>query len=252
MGRLLRPWLRFTQRGRAGGHSPIGGTGRYAARSGLYRQGHGRPDRRYRATAFRRRADFVCAYRRGAGAVCLSSRRVTRDKLKTPCTGGRLQCADVAAKCHLRRRREPLPPGRHKRLGVMMSGAIGNNLDQSSASTIEVRQLVKSFNGQRVLNGIDLSVNRGDVLAIVGPSGSGKTTLLRSINLLEEPDSGTIQVGSILIDGARPLSAQKRQIRALRQQVGFVFQSFNLFPHRTVLENIIEGPVIVKGESRAE
>ncbi|HEY0209177.1 L-cystine ABC transporter ATP-binding protein TcyN [Acerihabitans sp.] len=119
-------------------------------------------------------------------------------------------------------------------------------------STIEVKQLVKTFNGQRVLNGIDLSVNTGDVLAIVGPSGSGKTTLLRSINLLEEPDSGTIQVGSIVIDGARPLSAQKRQIRALRQQVGFVFQSFNLFPHRTVLENIIEGPVIVKGEPRAE
>jgi len=133
-----------------------------------------------------------------------------------------------------------------------MSSANGGNLDPIPASTIEVRQLVKSFNGQQVLSGIDLSVNRGDVLAIVGPSGSGKTTLLRSINLLEEPDSGTIQVGSIIIDGARPLSAQKSQIRALRQQVGFVFQSFNLFPHRTVLENIIEGPVIVKGESRAE
>jgi len=119
-------------------------------------------------------------------------------------------------------------------------------------STIEVRQLVKTFNGHRVLNGIDLSVETGDVLAIVGPSGSGKTTLLRSINLLEEPDSGTIKVGSVLIDGARPLSAQKKQIRALRQQVGFVFQNFNLFPHRSVLENIIEGPVIVKGEPREE
>ncbi|QWA12636.1 L-cystine ABC transporter ATP-binding protein YecC [Sodalis ligni] len=119
-------------------------------------------------------------------------------------------------------------------------------------STIEVRQLVKTFNGHRVLNGIDLSVETGDVLAIVGPSGSGKTTMLRSINLLEEPDSGTIKVGSVLIDGARPLSAQKRQIRALRQQVGFVFQNFNLFPHRSVLENIIEGPVVVKGEPREE
>src|SRR5471030_2305028 len=119
-------------------------------------------------------------------------------------------------------------------------------------STIDVKQLTKAFNGQTVLHGIDLQVNAGEVVAIIGPSGSGKTTLLRSINLLEEPDSGTIQVGSIIIDGARPLSAQKSQIRALRQQVGFVFQSFNLFPHRTVLENIIEGPVIVKGESRAE
>ncbi|XBS71011.1 L-cystine ABC transporter ATP-binding protein TcyN [Acerihabitans sp. KWT182] len=119
-------------------------------------------------------------------------------------------------------------------------------------STIEVRQLVKTFNGHRVLNGIDLTVESGDVLAIVGPSGSGKTTMLRSINLLEEPDSGTIKVGTVLVDGARSLTAQKKQIRALRQQVGFVFQNFNLFPHRTVLENIIEGPVVVKGEPRDE
>lgn len=119
-------------------------------------------------------------------------------------------------------------------------------------SAIEIRNLVKSFNGNPVLNGIDLSVETGEVLAIVGPSGSGKTTLLRSINLLELPDSGSIQVGNIQIDAGRSLSGQKRQVRELRQQVGFVFQNFNLFPHRTVLENIIEGPVIVKGEPRAE
>ena len=118
-------------------------------------------------------------------------------------------------------------------------------------SAIEVRQLVKKFKGQTVLHGIDLEVNAGEVVAIIGPSGSGKTTLLRSINLLEVPDSGTIRVGEILIDSARPLSKQKNQVRALRQQVGFVFQSFNLFPHRSVLENIIEGPVIVKGEDKA-
>ncbi|TQI81057.1 L-cystine ABC transporter ATP-binding protein /diaminopimelate ABC transporter ATP-binding protein [Serratia fonticola] len=118
-------------------------------------------------------------------------------------------------------------------------------------SAIEVKQLVKQFKGQTVLHGIDLEVNSGEVVAIIGPSGSGKTTLLRSINLLEVPNSGTIRVGDILIDSARPLSKQKDQVRALRQQVGFVFQSFNLFPHRSVLENIIEGPVIVKGESRA-
>ncbi|QCR35850.1 L-cystine ABC transporter ATP-binding protein TcyN [Nissabacter sp. SGAir0207] len=119
-------------------------------------------------------------------------------------------------------------------------------------STIDVKNLTKAFKGNTVLHGIDLSVNAGEVVAIIGPSGSGKTTLLRSINLLETPDGGTIQVGNITIDGSQPLSRQKAQVRALRQQVGFVFQNFNLFPHRSVLENIIEGPVIVKGEKRAE
>lgn len=119
-------------------------------------------------------------------------------------------------------------------------------------STIEVRNLVKKFHGQTVLHGIDLDVKPGEVVAIIGPSGSGKTTLLRSINLLEQPEAGTIKVGDITIDIARSLSQQKGQIRQLRQHVGFVFQNFNLFPHRTVLENIIEGPVIVKGEPKAE
>ncbi len=119
-------------------------------------------------------------------------------------------------------------------------------------SAIEVKKLVKRFNGQTVLHGIDLEVASGEVVAIIGPSGSGKTTLLRSINLLEEPDSGTIKVGGIEIDAAQPIGKQKERVRQLRQQVGFVFQSFNLFPHRSVLENIIEGPVIVKGEPKAE
>ena len=119
-------------------------------------------------------------------------------------------------------------------------------------SAIEVKNLIKKFHGQTVLHGIDLEVTQGEVVAIIGPSGSGKTTLLRSINLLEQPDGGTVRVGEITIDAAQPVSKQKGLIRALRQQVGFVFQSFNLFPHRTVLENIIEGPVIVKGENREE
>ena len=118
-------------------------------------------------------------------------------------------------------------------------------------SAIEVKNLVKKFHGQTVLHGIDLQVNAGEVVAIIGPSGSGKTTLLRSINLLEQPESGTIKVGEITIDTARALSQQKGLIRRLRQHVGFVFQNFNLFPHRTVLENIIEGPVFVKGENKA-
>ncbi|WP_058911179.1 L-cystine ABC transporter ATP-binding protein TcyN [Entomohabitans teleogrylli] len=119
-------------------------------------------------------------------------------------------------------------------------------------SAIEVRNLVKQFHGQTVLHGISLEVAAGEVVAIIGPSGSGKTTLLRSINLLEQPESGTIRVGDITIDAALPMSRQKARVRELRQHVGFVFQNFNLFPHRTVMENIIEGPVIVKGEPKAE
>jgi len=119
-------------------------------------------------------------------------------------------------------------------------------------SAIEISKLVKTFNGQRVLHGIDLEVASGEVVAIIGPSGSGKTTLLRCINLLETPDSGTIKVGEIAIDATLAQTKQKEQVRKLRQQVGFVFQNFNLFPHRSVLENIIEGPVIVKGEPKGE
>lgn len=119
-------------------------------------------------------------------------------------------------------------------------------------SAIEVKNLVKKFHGQTVLHGIDLEVQQGEVVAIIGPSGSGKTTLLRSINLLEPPESGTIRVGDVTIDAGRSINQQKTAIRRLRQHVGFVFQNFNLFPHRTVMENIIEGPVIVKGEDKNE
>ena len=111
---------------------------------------------------------------------------------------------------------------------------------------IRVQRLNKQYNGQSVLKDIDLSVEPGEVIAIIGPSGSGKTTFLRCLNLLETPDSGVIQVGDIEIDASKPISQQAGLIRRLRQQVGFVFQNFNLFPHRTALENVIEGPVVVK------
>ena len=111
---------------------------------------------------------------------------------------------------------------------------------------IVVEKLTKQFNGQVVLNGIDLEVKEGEVVAIIGPSGSGKTTFLRCLNFLEEPTSGRIKVGDIEIDSSKPLSQQQGLVRRLRQHVGFVFQNFNLFPHRTALENVIEGPIVVK------
>jgi cystine transport system ATP-binding protein len=111
---------------------------------------------------------------------------------------------------------------------------------------ITVEKLTKQFKGNEVLKGIDLKVEPGEVVAIIGPSGSGKTTLLRCLNLLEVPTSGSIIVGDIKVDLSRPLSQQQGLIRQLRQHVGFVFQNFNLFPHRTALENVIEGPTVVK------
>ena len=111
---------------------------------------------------------------------------------------------------------------------------------------IVVEKLTKQFKGQVVLNGIDLEVKEGEVVAIIGPSGSGKTTFLRCLNFLEEPTSGRIKVGDIEIDSSKPLNQQQGLVRRLRQHVGFVFQNFNLFPHRTALEIVIEGPIVVK------
>ncbi|WP_265531631.1 L-cystine ABC transporter ATP-binding protein TcyN [Pseudomonas saponiphila] len=117
---------------------------------------------------------------------------------------------------------------------------------------IVVEKLTKQFKGQTVLNGIDLQVKEGEVVAIIGPSGSGKTTFLRCLNFLEEPTSGRIRIGDIAIDSNIPLSQQQGRIRQLRQHVGFVFQNFNLFPHRTALENVIEGPLVVKKTPREQ
>jgi len=102
-----------------------------------------------------------------------------------------------------------------------------------------------------VLHGIDLEVKPGEVVAIIGPSGSGKTTLLRSINLLEQPEAGTITVGDITIDTARSLSQQKSLIRQLRQHVGFVFQNFNLLAKLTAQENVAL-PLVYAGVDEEE
>jgi glutamate transport system ATP-binding protein len=104
----------------------------------------------------------------------------------------------------------------------------------------------KHFGSLHVLKNINLTVHRGEVVVVIGPSGSGKSTLCRSINRLEPIDSGTIT-----IDG-QPLPAEGKALARLRADVGMVFQSFNLFAHKTVLENVTLGPIKAKGTGRAE
>ena len=104
----------------------------------------------------------------------------------------------------------------------------------------------KHFGTLHVLKDVDLVVGRGEVVVVIGPSGSGKSTLCRTINRLETVDSGTVTV-----DG-QPLPAEGKELAALRAKVGMVFQSFNLFAHKTVLQNVTLGPVKVKGVSKAE
>jgi glutamate transport system ATP-binding protein len=103
----------------------------------------------------------------------------------------------------------------------------------------------KHFGALHVLKDIDLGIDRGEVVVVIGPSGSGKSTLCRTINRLE-----TIDAGTITIDG-KPLPAEGKELAHLRAKVGMVFQSFNLFAHKTVLENVMLGPVKVKGVKRA-
>jgi polar amino acid transport system ATP-binding protein len=110
---------------------------------------------------------------------------------------------------------------------------------------IAIHDVRKSFGTNLVLDGISLEVTQGEVVCVIGASGSGKSTLLRCVNGLESYDSGEITVGGRRVD------RDKRHIVAIREKVAMVFQRFNLFPHRTALENVIEGPVYVKREPRA-
>jgi len=116
---------------------------------------------------------------------------------------------------------------------------------------LEARGLSKSFGDLQVLRSIDLTVRKGTVTVLMGPSGSGKTTVLRSLNGLETPDGGTIEfAGGPSLDFSKPLKKTGRL--AMRDQSAMVFQQHNLFPHRTVLENVIEGPVQVRRVPKAE
>jgi len=117
---------------------------------------------------------------------------------------------------------------------------------------IEVRDLVKSFGADDVLRGVSLSVPKGEVAAIVGPSGGGKSTFLRCINGLEAFGSGSVRVGDLELPPNVDPARDAALLRRVRRKVGFVFQQFNLFPHRDVLGNLIEAPLHVLEEPRAQ
>ena len=111
---------------------------------------------------------------------------------------------------------------------------------------IHVNNLHKSFGKNDVLKGINEHIKKGEVVVVIGPSGSGKSTFLRCLNLLEEPTSG-----EIVFEG-NSITDKKVDINKIREKMGMVFQQFNLFPHKTVLENLTIAPIKVKGISKAE
>ncbi|MGE4527228.1 MAG: ABC transporter ATP-binding protein [Rhodospirillaceae bacterium] len=122
---------------------------------------------------------------------------------------------------------------------------------------LQVENIHKRFGGNEVLKGVSLSARTGDVISILGSSGSGKSTLLRCINYLETPDKGRVILGGEEIltkaaKGGRAIPADHKQLARIRARIGFVFQSFNLWPHLTVLENVVEAPVQVAKKSRKE
>ena len=117
-----------------------------------------------------------------------------------------------------------------------------------SEPVVRVDALHKYFGTLEVLKGIDMTVDRGEVVVIFGRSGSGKSTLLRCVNFLEDPTYGTIEVAGVRLEGGHRTRHKREQIRQLRLHAGMVFQQFNLFPNMTALQNVMEGPVTVKGQ----
>lgn len=127
----------------------------------------------------------------------------------------------------------------------------------TTTPAIEVRGLRKSFGPTEVLKGIDLTAHEGEVISILGSSGSGKSTMLRCINMLETPDAGDISVAGEKIAlkhdaKGRGQIADRRQVQRIRSELGMVFQSFNLWSHKTVIENIVEAPIHVQKRPKAE
>ncbi|MBV7276291.1 amino acid ABC transporter ATP-binding protein [Clostridiaceae bacterium UIB06] len=110
---------------------------------------------------------------------------------------------------------------------------------------IETKGLTKTFGNLKVFENLDVSVKKGEVLVIIGPSGSGKSTFLRCLNYLEEPDNGCVAIEEESLD-----IKNKKQFRKVIEKMGMVFQNFNLFPHMTVLQNVMEAPITVKKENK--
>src|SRR5690606_36616703 len=113
-------------------------------------------------------------------------------------------------------------------------------------SIVEFKNVVKRFGTNTVLDGVDLTIDKGEVVVVVGPSGSGKSTLLRCLNVLE-----TIQSGDIIVNGLS-VRGSPAQVRELRREAGMVFQQFNLFPQLTALENVMFGPLHTRGVSKRQ
>lgn len=106
---------------------------------------------------------------------------------------------------------------------------------------IKVKKLTKSFHHQQIVNGVDLTVEKGDVVVIIGPSGSGKTTFLRCLNYLEQAEEGQLMVGELQVDLAK---ITKQEVSEIRKKTAFVFQNYNLFKNKTALENVTEGLIV--------
>ena len=117
---------------------------------------------------------------------------------------------------------------------------------------VEVKALQKYFGRNHVLKGVDLVVHKGEVVVLIGPSGSGKSTFLRCLNFLEDPTTGEIEIGGVHVVCGSHGSQFKKDVHDIRMKCGMVFQEFNLFPHKDATENVIEGPVMVKGEKKEE
>jgi ABC-type polar amino acid transport system ATPase subunit len=132
-----------------------------------------------------------------------------------------------------------------------MTEVISTPKQDQGEPIIKVRGLHKYFGALHVIKGVDLDVAPGEVVVVIGPSGGGKSTFLRCLNFLEEPSAGSIEIDNVVIKAREPAREQRRHIREIRQKAGMVFQQFNLFPHMTVLGNIIEAPVTVKGVSKS-
>lgn len=120
---------------------------------------------------------------------------------------------------------------------------------------LEIEGLYKSFDGEIVLNDVSFQMDKGEIVAVIGPSGAGKTTLLRCINGLEKSDRGLIKIDGYSVCNDKKDNAQrcsKKELKEIRKRVGYVFQNFNLFPHMSVMENIIEAPIYVAKMDKKE